>query len=174
MVGLFFPAPSASVGVRRLRVQKGDFLVNSSRRFGIASLLALIACSPDPVPLAVQLAANDPELAHRLQPAPGTWQREGDVFTSPGWRSAKMGPFYEVGARLPSRADGVLRVGIGQSDDYTVTFAAERTGASIVEERDGRAAYRGAYPSTDLLFVADKQRIAHDRLYATLDDDQPG
>src|SRR5207302_4796723 len=69
-----------------------------------------------------------------------------------------MGPNYGIGARLPERADGALEIAIGQSPDYTLRLVPE--GVSDVAARDdsGRALYVGAYPSTDVLFVAERQR----------------
>jgi hypothetical protein len=122
-------------------------------------LLLSLGCSGDPARLAEQLASRDPVLVKRLAPAPGTWLRDGERLTSPGWRSAKMGPLYEVGARLPAAADGAIEVGIGQSPDYTLRLWPEGARASSVEEDTGRASYRGAYPSTDVVYVADAQRV---------------
>ncbi len=79
------------------------------------ALVALGACSiSEPAQVVERLSAPDRELSARVRPASGTW----DGLSSPGWRSARMGPFYDVGARLPTRADGALALGIGQSPAF--------------------------------------------------------
>jgi hypothetical protein len=133
--------------------------VGDARRLALVMVLATAGCNRDPVPLAVQLAAHDPELSKRLQPAPGTWQREGDQLTSPGWRSAEMGPFYDIGARLPDHADGAIEVGIGQSPEYLLRLEPENAHGVPARDESGRAIYREAYASTDLVFVGDNQRV---------------
>ncbi|HJZ83700.1 MAG TPA: kelch repeat-containing protein [Polyangia bacterium] len=131
-------------------------------RSAIPVLLALVlaGCGQAPaVVLARRLAARDPELRERLSEQPGVWERAGEKWTSPGWRSARMGPFYEVGARLPERADGPLEVGIGQSERYRLHLFPEGAGGAAVEEQRGRAVYREAWRSTDALFVASAHRV---------------
>jgi hypothetical protein len=128
-------------------------------RYASLALVLVAGCSRAPVELAQKLAAKDAVLAKRLAPAPGTWTREGDLLVSPGWRSAHLGPFYDVGARLPAHADGAITVGIGQSARYTVTLTPEGASAASVEEHDGHAVYRDAYRSTETVFVADKERV---------------
>src|SRR5581483_10553135 len=125
----------------------------------LALALTAAGCARDPGRVALSLVAADAELSRRLRPAQDSWQREGDALTSPGWRSAHLGPFYDVAARLPLRADGALRAGIGQSELYGVTLTPVGARPVSIDERDGRAVYPQAYPSTDVVFVADKQRV---------------
>jgi MYXO-CTERM domain-containing protein len=130
-----------------------------ARRVGLLGLLVANACGPDSASLAKQLAAADAELSQRLAPAPGTWQRDGERWTSPGFRSAQLGPFYDIGATLPALADGPLEIGVGQSPELTARWTPERARPVGVEDDRGRAVYRGAFPSTDLIFVAGRARI---------------
>ncbi|MFI5297907.1 MAG: hypothetical protein ACHREM_07380, partial [Polyangiales bacterium] len=127
-----------------------------------ASLAEVAVARPNgdaPSAVALRLVAGEPVLTKRLQPAPGTWQRDADVLTSPGFRSAKMGAFFDVGARLPARADGTLRIGIAQADRYTLSLKPDGAHASPLDDRDGRAAYVDAWPSTDLVWVAEPTRV---------------
>lgn len=70
-----------------------------------------------------------------------------------------MGPAYEIGARLPTHADGAIEVGIGRSDRAAVRLVAEEAGGRRVELHEGRAVYRDAFPSTDVVFVASATRV---------------
>src|SRR5215813_11004478 len=132
------------------------------RRQMLAAWAAILAaaCDPAPVKLVERLATKDPALLGRLRPAPGTWQSEGDRLTSPGWRSASSGPFYQIGAQLPLAADGGFRVGIGRSERYTLSLWPVGARASVAAEDQGRVLYRDAYRSTDLWFLAGPERIA--------------
>lgn len=64
-----------------------------------------------------------------------------------------------VGAQLPSRADRALRVGLGESARHRLTLTPEGARGAELEELDGRAVYRDAYPSSDVVFVADGARV---------------
>src|SRR5689334_20537358 len=119
-----------------------------------AFVLALGACSSG-ADLVEDLAAPDPELAAHVRARDGVWQNG----TSPGWRSAQMGPFYDVGARLPQTADGAVEVGIGQSEDFRVRLVPEAANAALFEDDAGRAMYREAWEKTDLVFVATAKRL---------------
>src|SRR5262245_48986736 len=120
------------------------------------ALMALCGCSTsEPAEVVERLSAPDRQLSARVRPASGTW----DGLSSPGWRSARMGPFYDVGARLPTRADGALALGIGQSPAFLLTLVAEGAQSAPVADDAGRAIYRAAWPSTDLVFVASEKRV---------------
>jgi hypothetical protein len=143
-------------------------MVDVARACGVLSLLLVTSgCARAPGPRAEQLGAADRELVKRLAPAPGTWAQEGDWLTSPGWRSARMGPFYEVGTRLPQRADGVFEIGVGQSPELTIKLTPVGARHSMVEDDAGRASYRLPYPATDLVFVSTAQRV---EWFLVLDD----
>src|SRR5690349_18280514 len=114
--------------------------------FGAVAMWGSFACEDFKLrPGPGRITTSDLELARRLAPASGTWQREGRFLTSPGWRSAKMGPFFDLAARLPAQGDGVLRVGIGQSEDYTVALIPNGARPSTFEDHDGRGIYREVY-----------------------------
>ncbi|MEB2313253.1 MAG: hypothetical protein OZ921_12455 [Sorangiineae bacterium] len=104
------------------------------------------------VAAASRLAIAAPELATRLAPSPGMWRLDGDR----GARSVMTG---RVGAELPARADRALRVGLGKSERHRLTLTPEGARGAELEELDGRAVYREAYPSSDVIFVADGARV---------------
>ncbi|MCC6217547.1 MAG: hypothetical protein IT376_22000 [Polyangiaceae bacterium] len=141
-----------------------------------AGRAALDASAPAPLggslALVERLAGPDPGLAHRVRAqAAGGWAIAATGFTSPGFRNATGGASYDVGARLGARADEALRVGIGASDEVTVTLLP--VGAAPVEaELDGgRVVFRGAYPSTDIVHVADDASV--EWFYVQHDDRAP-
>lgn len=102
---------------------------------------------------AMGIAARVPVLAARLAPAPSTWKLDGKRLASPGWRSPRMG----VGAHLPATADGKLEVGPGASSPIVFEPEGAR-GAGVVDDQ-GRAVYADAYPSTDVVYVAARDRV---------------
>jgi hypothetical protein len=110
---------------------------------------------------ATRLASVDRELSSRLAPNLGAWGLEprGARWISPGRRSGRMGDRYEVGARLPVRADGVIEIGIGDSAAHTLTLAPEGAGASEASEDAGRVSYSGAFRATDVVWTASAQRV---------------
>src|SRR5581483_2938027 len=119
------------------------------------SAIVTDGCARPPVELAARLAAADVELSARLRPAPGAWLPDG-ARVSPAWRNGLIGG---LGVRLPDRADGELAVGPGAADGYTLALTAEGARAVALDEHDGRALYAGAFPSTDVIFTVDQQRL---------------
>src|SRR5215471_6151176 len=102
----------------------------SGARIRAGFVLLLGACSSsEPADLVEKLASADPALFAQVRPRAGVWQNG----TSPGWRSAEMGPYHDVGARLPARADGPIKIGIGQSPEFRVTLVPEDSSSSMLE-----------------------------------------
>src|SRR5262249_25848585 len=108
------------------------------RPFALGLLVLASGCGPAPSELAATLAARDATLAGRLAPAPDTWKLDGGRFTSPGWRAAEMGPFFDLGVRLPARANAPLELGIGQSPDYLIRLEPEEARPARGEDHLGR------------------------------------
>jgi hypothetical protein len=106
-----------------------------------------------------RLSEGEPSFATRLRPASETWQRSGEGFTSPGWRSSAIGPYDDVGAILPDRLDDDLTVGIGQSDRVQMRWRLEGASGAHAVDHEGRLAYRDALRDTDVVFVATRQRL---------------
>jgi N-acetylneuraminic acid mutarotase len=124
-------------------------------RHTVLLLFAAASCGgTTPAQQASAIASADTRLANNLKASPGTWTVAEGVLTSPGYRSAKSGPMYHVGAALPLRAGGEITIGIGQSSDYTLHLSPQNPGDSAVEDDNGRATYRGGFRSTDVIFVA--------------------
>ncbi len=132
----------------------------SWRRAACLTLLGLVSgCGGGPASIAERLAASDPELKSRLAPAPGSWAHEAGALTSPGWRNGSVPSLDHVGARLPAKADGAIEVGLGQAEPFRLRLQPEHAAASTVEEEDGRATYRDAWPATDAIYVATPERL---------------
>ncbi|MBK7581895.1 MAG: hypothetical protein IPI67_17010 [Myxococcales bacterium] len=104
-----------------------------------------------------QLARTDPALARLLVPNSGGWSRDGDAFTSIGWRAAGQA---SLAARLAPSADGVLDVGVQRDAEHRLQIRAVGANSSSVgTESDGHLSYPDAYPSTDLVVAATARRV---------------
>ena len=105
------------------------------------------------------MVSGDTDLAERLRPLASAWEAEGNHLVSPGWRSGHMGEQYEVGSRLPHRADGVWEVGIGRSERHTLRLTPEEALPAKVTLDAGRVFYRDAYRATDAIYVSTPHRV---------------
>ena len=83
----------------------------------LAVLLALASgCGRgSAVTISERIGALDADLAARLAPREGGFVEEGGWLTSPGWRSARSGPFAHVGRGCRSRAMRRSRSGWGRA-----------------------------------------------------------
>ncbi|MBI5482183.1 MAG: hypothetical protein HY906_25230 [Deltaproteobacteria bacterium] len=124
---------------------------------GLAGSLGCTEAAP--TGRAEALVSGDADLAERLRPLASAWEPEGNRLVSPGWRSGRMGNRFEVGARLPGRADGVWEVGIGRSELHTLRLQPEGALPASAALDAGRVVFRGAYPATDALYVSTPERV---------------
>ena len=89
----------------------------------------------------------------------GFLEHTGATWTSPGWREAEEGRFGGLGARLPLRADAALTIGVSRIARFDVNIGLQGAAGAILRAADGRVTYADAYPSTDVLFVAERDRV---------------
>jgi MYXO-CTERM domain-containing protein len=130
----------------------------------LCALLALFGAAAGcndapPISRAEALVSGNADLAERLRPLASAWEPDGDRLVSPGWRSGRMGLEFEIGARLPDRADGVLEVGVGRSERHTLRLYPDGARPVSATLDAGRAIYRGAYAATDALYVTTPERV---------------
>ncbi|MBI5478412.1 MAG: hypothetical protein HY906_06120, partial [Deltaproteobacteria bacterium] len=110
---------------------------------------------------AADLVSGDHVPRGRLEPAVDGWTVEPEGVTSPGWRRARSAPVALVGSRLPTRADGVWEVGVGQAEARRLRLTAEGARSVALELDRGRAVYRGAWESVDSIVVTADAFVEH-------------
>ncbi len=108
---------------------------------------------------ALRLVAPHAWLVSTLSPNALGWTAEGGRFLSPGWRAADVRDTAGVGARYATTADRPMDIGVGQ--DPTRTVILTPTGAGHVDATldRGRVVFHDAYPSTDVVVGATRERV---------------
>ncbi|MBI5544147.1 MAG: hypothetical protein HY901_09680, partial [Deltaproteobacteria bacterium] len=100
--------------------------------------------------LVEQLASRDALLDARLRKDAEPWRvtAAGEIVTLEAPRGQTR-----ISARLPQHADGPWEMSLGESHRLELSLRGA-SGAARAELDEKRAAYRGAYPSTDVVMVA--------------------
>ncbi|MBI3180589.1 MAG: hypothetical protein HYZ28_00345 [Myxococcales bacterium] len=143
-------------------------MARAAATLGLCGVL-LLSCNR--METAERLASRDPELSALLAPAPSGLERQGALLTSPGFREAQRASTSALSAAVPARADQPIEVSVGGRDDFRLRlWPLEAKGAEAALER-GRAFFPNAFQSTDLIAVADSERL--ELLFLLRDADAP-
>ena len=118
-----------------------------------------------------KLVAKDAQLSAFLRPNVDGFLPDAAGVVSPGWRSAKLQRYSDLGASLPAFSDGEMLVGISQFARLRVSFRHEGARAAPLTLDAGRALYAGVYPSTDLVVAAKADAV--EELFVLKDADSP-
>lgn len=128
----------------------------------LGALLALLGCrqidtggstrsASATLEQAMALAAKSPELAERLSPT-----AQGFAFEGAGARSLAAKHAGDLAAHLPAHANGEMATVVGP---WQLGWQLEGATGSALEIDEGRAVYRDAYPSTDVVITAEPSRV---------------
>ncbi|MEB2311422.1 MAG: hypothetical protein OZ928_06205 [Polyangiaceae bacterium] len=130
---------------------------------GTSASIAQVAALANPAPaLAARVASKA---------APAGFVEQDGALASPGWRRASQEPSRAVGALFSQRADQGFRVSLGASDEVGLTLTPRGARSSSAVLDAGRLAYPDAYPSTDLVAVADDDVV--EWMYLLRDEQAP-